>query len=118
MPPSWGVWVTTAALHPYYASGWNRDQVYPDLGFEDTYFRDDFTNASTLRGYVDDRSAFEKLIELYEDKEENERLFAFEVTMQNHGGYSKEYPTWNWRSCSPIFRRNRREPRSTPQRSI
>lgn len=83
---------TTAALHPYYASGWNRDQVYPDLGFEDTYFRDDFTNASTLRGYVDDRSAFEKLMELYEDKEENERLFAFEVTMQNHGGYSKEYP--------------------------
>ncbi len=44
---------------------------------------------------MDDRSAFEKLIELYEDKEENERLFAFEVTMQNHGGYSKEYRTWN-----------------------
>lgn len=81
----------TAGLHPYYASGWNRNQVYPDLGFENTYFREDFTNASTLRGYVDDASAFRKLIELYEEKEEGEKLFAFEVTMQNHGGYSKEY---------------------------
>lgn len=81
----------TAALHPYYASGWNRDQVYPDLGFENTYFREDFTNASTLRGYVDDASAFRKLIQLYEEKEAGEKLFAFEVTMQNHGGYSKEY---------------------------
>lgn len=82
----------TAALHPYYASGWNREQVYPDLGFEHTYFREDFINASTLRGYVDDASAFQKLIQLYEEKEEGEKLFAFEVTMQNHGGYSKEYP--------------------------
>ena len=82
----------TAALHPYYASGWNREQVYPDLGFEHTYFREDFINASTLRGYVDDTSAFRKLIQLYEEKEEGEKLFAFEVTMQNHGGYSKEYP--------------------------
>lgn len=81
----------TAGLHPYYASGWNREQVYPDLGFEHTYFREDFTSASTLRGYVDDASAFRKLIELYEEKEAGERLFAFEVTMQNHGGYSKEY---------------------------
>lgn len=82
----------TAALHPYYASGWNRDQVYPDLGFQEVYFKDDFVGAEFLRGYVDDRSAFQKLIELYEEKEEGERLFAFEVTMQNHGGYSKEYP--------------------------
>lgn len=44
-----------------------------------------------LRGYIDDASAFGKLIQLYEDKEQTERLFAFEVTMQNHGGYSKEY---------------------------
>lgn len=82
---------TTAALHPYYEKGWNRNTVYPDLGFSETYFKDDFPNASTLRGYIDDKSAFEKLIELYEGKAADEKLFAFEVTMQNHGGYSKEY---------------------------
>lgn len=81
----------TAGIHPYYATGWNRNQVYPDLGFEEVYFKDDFPRATTLRGYVDDASAFRKLIDLYEEKEEGEKLFAFEVTMQNHGGYSKEY---------------------------
>lgn len=81
----------TAALHPYYPKGWNRNTVYLDLGFGQSYFKSDFTNATTLRGYVDDKSAFDKVIELYEGKGEGERLFAFEVTMQNHGGYSKEY---------------------------
>lgn len=50
-----------------------------------------FPDATLLRGWVDDESAFDKLIELYEEKEEGSPLFAFEVTMQNHGGYSKEY---------------------------
>lgn len=83
---------TTAALHPYNASGWNRDRVYPLLGFDELYFKNDFSDATTCRGYVDDQSAFDKLIDLYEDKGEEERLFAFEVTMQNHGGYSREFP--------------------------
>jgi len=82
----------TNALHPYNASGWNRDTVYPWLGFENTYFKNDFENATKLRGYIDDASAFAKLIELYEEKEEGVPQFFFEVTMQNHGGYSKEYP--------------------------
>lgn len=83
----------TAALHPYYSTGWNRDKVYEYLGFDKQYFRDTggFENASLLRGWVDDESAFQKLIELYEQKDEGTPLFAFEVTMQNHGGYSKEY---------------------------
>lgn len=81
----------TNALHPYRAAGWCRDKVYPWLGFENTYFQSDFTEATKLRGYIDDVSAFQKLIELYETKEEGVPQFSFEVTMQNHGGYSKEY---------------------------
>jgi len=82
---------TAAAMHPYYAKGWNRNTVYPSLGFQETYFIDDYSNAATLRGYVDDKSVFEKIIERYEKKESDEKLFSFAVTMQNHGGYSKEY---------------------------
>lgn len=81
----------TSALHPYRAAGWSRDKVYPWLGFENIYFQEDFQEASRLRGYVDDPSAFRKLIELYEERKGGQPLFAFEVTMQNHGGYSKEY---------------------------
>ena len=33
----------------------------------------------------------QKLTELYQERKGESPLFAFEVTMQNHGGYSKEY---------------------------
>ena len=33
----------------------------------------------------------DKIIELYEKKEEGTPLFVFNVTMQNHGGYSDTY---------------------------
>ena len=53
--------------------------------------RDSFVNPSTLRGYIDDKSAFDKIIEVFEDREDPQQSqFIFEVTMQNHGGYSKE----------------------------
>ncbi len=82
----------TIGIHPYNASGWARDKVYPWFGFDEALFRSDFEDPAYIRDYVSDQSAFEKIIELYEEKEASERLFAFEVTMQNHGGYSKESP--------------------------
>ena len=35
---------TSVSMHPYYSKGWNRDTVYDDLGFEEKYFKDDFSN--------------------------------------------------------------------------
>ncbi len=80
----------TNAIHPYLATGWSRNIVYPLLGFETMTFKNDFRNPETLRGYISDRAAFEKIIEQYEVKGEDERLFTFEVTMQNHSGYSRD----------------------------
>lgn len=82
----------TVGIHPYNASGWARDKVYPWFGFDEALFRRDFEDPVYIRDYVSDESAFHKIIELYEEKKSDERLFAFEVTMQNHGGYSKETP--------------------------
>lgn len=81
----------TVAMHPYYATGWNRDKVYPLLGFDDFLDKSDYTKATMLRGYVDDMSCTEKLIELYEQKREGQPLFAFQVTMQNHSPYDNGY---------------------------
>ena len=78
----------TVAMHPYYSSGWNRVAVYEDFGFDETYFLSDFTDTETMRGYVTDQSDYENLIRLYEEKEPGEKLFLFNVTMQNHSGYS------------------------------
>lgn len=82
---------TTRAAHPYYASGWKRETVYPLLGFERADFIDSFYNAKKLRKYVSDESAFSYIIDSYEEKKPGEPLFFFEVTMQNHSGYSEEF---------------------------
>lgn len=84
---------TSVAMHPYYSSGWNRVAVYGDLGFDRWLFLDDFTDRETYRGYVTDRSNYENLIRLYEEKDEGEPLFLFNVTMQNHSGYSVPWTT-------------------------
>jgi len=78
---------STLAIHPYGASGWDRDEVYEYFGFDTTYFIDDFYGAEIIRKYVSDRAAYNKIIESFEAKGEDEKLFTFEVTMQNHGGY-------------------------------
>ncbi len=77
----------TAGMHPYGASGWDRDEVYPYLGFDKIYFRNDFKQKKLVRSYISDETLFKQIISLQESKKENEPLFAFGVTMQNHGDY-------------------------------
>ena len=81
----------TYGMHPYNSTGWNRNKVYPWLGFEHAYFVRDFEGRRYLRDYVSDRSSYEKILDIYETKEAGKPMFAFEVTMQNHGGYTDEY---------------------------
>lgn len=81
----------TYGIHPYHASGWNRNTVYPNLGFSKSLFLSDFSNRRYFRNYVSDKTSYEKIVDIYEQKEEGTPLFAFEVTMQNHGGYTDLY---------------------------
>ena len=101
----------TVAIHPYYASGWDRDRVYPLLGFDEFLSQDDFRNPKRIRNYISDESSFAKIIELYENKKEGEPLFAFNVTMQNHSGYvffGDHQPTTY--VSNPILRNNKVNP--------
>lgn len=85
---------STAALHPYDASGWNREAVYSCFGFDSVHFIDDFRNKKYLRGYVTDASDFENLIDYYNENVDSGRMFIFNITMQNHGSYKTEsYPS-------------------------
>lgn len=82
----------TYAQHPYYESGWNRNQVYPLLGFDHMDFLQDYTNADFVRKYVSDASDMQHIIDTYEQRNPAKPMFLFNVTMQNHGGYTEEYP--------------------------
>lgn len=81
----------TVAMHPYYPDGWDRSRVYPLMGFDTFLSKNDFSSVKKLRKYISDETCFDKIIELYEEKEEGKPLFVFNVTMQNHGGYSEEF---------------------------
>lgn len=78
---------TAVAMHPYESGFWRRNTVYDIMGFDEMYFMDDLSSDDKLRDYVTDRSLYSDIIERFEAKDEGEKLFMFNVTMQNHGGY-------------------------------
>ena len=84
----------TVAIHPYLASGWNRPLVYQSMLFDEFLSIEDFPNPEYVRSYISDDCSFDKVIEVYEENLEanpDQPMFIFNVTMQNHGGYSKTY---------------------------
>lgn len=104
------------ALHPYYAVGWNRTDVYKYMGFDKfvslenimdiSLMREYQANGSDpnylqqrveevypgenmlIRQYISDSYDYKLLIKDYEQRDKSTPYFAFNVTMQNHGGYT------------------------------
>ncbi len=106
------------AFHPYYSTGWNRVNVYENLGFNSYAFLENLVDVSILndyiqngsdadylqslidtyypdrknmltRQYVSDSYNYDVIIDNYENRDKSQPYFAFNVTMQNHGGYTK-----------------------------
>lgn len=81
----------TIATHPYNSTGWDRNKVYPLLGFDEMYFIKSYKNPEKIRKYVSDWACYEKIIEFYEKKPDGTPLFVFNVTMQNHSPYTEAF---------------------------
>ena len=77
----------TLALHPYRATGWERNEVYEHFGFDEFYSQEDFEDPLLFRKYISDKADIDKVIELYEEDADTP-LFMFNVTMQNHSSYT------------------------------
>lgn len=82
---------TTTAFHPHHASGWNRPIVYDYLDFDTQLYKTDVSAPKYVRWYVSDLSNYEVLFDLT-DQAQGRPGFIFNVTMQNHGGYTQ---SWN-----------------------
>lgn len=80
----------TKAIHCYYPQGYNRNLAYPRLGFDNFYSMYELENLEYIREYPDDLSTYKNIINLYENKKDDEKLFNFTLTMQNHGSYTDE----------------------------
>ncbi|MBO5372515.1 MAG: sulfatase-like hydrolase/transferase [Lachnospiraceae bacterium] len=79
----------TIAFHPYRKENYNRPKVYEWYGFDEYYGKDD-VKVKKVRNYASDKSDYKALIKMYEEKQPGEKLFIFNITMQNHGGYDYE----------------------------
>ena len=82
------------AIHPGERTSWQRNLAYPRLGFDQFKSEAEMDVPRTWEhGYVSDASSFEQIIWEFTHREEGERLFVFNVTIQNHGSYTQEdYP--------------------------
>ena len=77
------------AFHPGERTSWQRNQAYPLLGFDEFLSGEDMdVEMEELHGYVSDRADFNQVIREFEEREPGERLFLFNVTIQNHGSYT------------------------------
>ena len=87
----------TLSIHPGYAWFYNRQNVYPDLGFQSRYFLEDSFDLETqgYGGYINEVVTMDKIIDTLDThiKEKDSPLFSFTVTIQNHGPYEKHYGT-------------------------
>ncbi len=76
----------TVGSHAFWGASWNRDRVYPLLGFQELYFKESFPeDAETLRLWITDSEMYKEVEKIYE--ESTQPLFLFGITMMNHGGY-------------------------------
>lgn len=85
----------TIAMHPYNSTGWDRNKVYPLMGFDKMYFIKDYQNPEKIRKYTSDKACYDKIIETYESKADDTPLFVFNVTMQNHSSYTDEFDNFH-----------------------
>ncbi|MCF0145244.1 MAG: sulfatase-like hydrolase/transferase [Eubacterium sp.] len=62
------------------------------MGFDEFYAIEAFDeDTDQIRGFVSDRGNYEKIIEVVEERNAaGESVFLFDITMQNHGGYTEE----------------------------
>lgn len=105
----------TIGMHPYYSEEWNRKTVYPNLGFKETIFGENFSsgleantalfsnstsmleplrfgdNLEYIRGLISDAECYRKILSLLhsptDPSTEKTSTFLFAVTIQNHGNY-------------------------------
>ncbi len=80
----------TLAIHPYRGTNYRRNIVYPQIGFDKYYARVNFTSPKYIRNFISDEELVNRIVLEYEKN--NARagvpLFSYNVTVQDHGGYS------------------------------
>ena len=79
---------STAYVHPFQGSFYNRRSIYGRFSFDTMIFEDDFTVPVDLYGtYIDDNTVYNQIEQLITDTDEP--LYLHATTMQNHQPYNQ-----------------------------
>lgn len=92
----------TCAIHPNYATNWNRDKIYAQMGFDLYLSIDSFggtpncaidkvtpeePHCEVFHSGVSDKETYDCMLRMIEESDEPQ--FFFDVTMANHGSYNQ-----------------------------
>jgi phosphoglycerol transferase MdoB-like AlkP superfamily enzyme len=80
----------TICVHPHAASFFDRDRVFPQLGFDRFVDIGAFMGAPKAGPYVADSAVTRKILETLAESEQP--AFVFAITMENHGPLHLEQP--------------------------
>ncbi|MCG8492609.1 MAG: LTA synthase family protein [Sneathiellales bacterium] len=75
----------TICIHPFASTFFNRRKVFPNLGFDHFIDMTDFSKDDQFGPYIGDVALGNKIIETL--KLENDPVFIFAITMENHGAW-------------------------------
>lgn len=75
----------TVCVHPYHASFYRRNEILPQLGFDEFITLEAFQNAPLFGPYVSDAAVVEYVVQRLNAAGNDAPLFVFVITMENHG---------------------------------
>lgn len=85
---------SSLACHPEPPASYSRVLAYPRLGFQRSYFQDDFTDIRFYgsRPFETDACVYDNLIRWYESDPSDSPRFLYTLTLQNHGNWDTNPP--------------------------
>lgn len=78
----------TVCIHPYHASFFGRDKVFPNLGFDQFIDIKAFSPDQCVGPYISDAAVADKIDEVLSGSDQP--VFIFAITMENHGMWDSE----------------------------
>lgn len=84
----------TSAIHPWESFAYSRNKIYRLFDFASIKFKNDIDGLEQTfnNDFFTDRSTYKELLKEINQKDENDKIFKYVLTVQNHTGYTNSDP--------------------------
>lgn len=81
----------TIVYHPYLSSSYNRKYVYNYFGFDNIELNNELNSITLAKICNSDMNIYNDIINKFENKSKNEKIFDFTITLQNHTPFTENF---------------------------